>query len=100
MFTITAVESIRITHTVDRMWVQRVLTRTHPHRAEELSTLSDTDLAAELAAAARQRPGVTADFEVLLAQAAEYTRTSDFAIGVPGHEFAVHGRPGMGAGMR
>lgn len=52
MFTITAVESIRITRTVDRMWVQRLLTQTHPHRFEELSALSDTDLAAELAAAA------------------------------------------------
>ena len=100
MFTITAVESIRITHTVDRMWVQRLLTQTHPHRFEELSALSDTDLAAELAAAARQHPGVTADFELLLAQAAEYTRTSDFAIGVPGHEFPVHGRPDTGAVKR
>ncbi len=100
MFTITAVESIRITHTVDRMWVQRLLTQTHPHRIEELSALSDTDLAAELAAAARQHPGVTADFELLLAQAAEYTRTSDFAIGVPGHEFPVHGRPDTGAVKR
>ena len=55
MFTITAIESIRITHTVYRIWVQRLLTDIHPNRAQELAALSDRDLAAELAASASGR---------------------------------------------
>lgn len=92
IFTVTAIEAIRITHTVDRMWVQNLLTQTYPDRAQELTALSDAELAAELAAAASQRPGITAAFEALLAEAADYTRTSDFAIGLPGHEFPIRDR--------
>ena len=92
MFTITAIESIRIPHTVYRIWVQRLLTDIHPNRAQELAALSDRDLAAELAAPGGQRPAITAAFEALLAEASEFSRTSDFAIGIHGQEFVLHVR--------
>lgn len=96
MFTVSAVESIRFTQTVERRWVQRLLTQAQPDRAGELAALDDRELAAELADATVQRPAIAAAIEALLAGGSEFSRSSDFAVGIPGDEFtttAVKDRP-------
>ena len=102
MFTISAVESIRFTQTVDRSWVERLLAAAHPRRAGEFATLSNPGLAAELAAVAADHPSILAALEALLADGAEFSRFRDFTLGAvlrdgtaAGGEFAVHGGPGI-----
>ncbi len=95
MFTVSAVEAIRFTQTVDRRWVQRLLTQAQPERAEVLATLPDRDLAAELAAATRRFPAIAAAIEALLAGGSEFSKSSDFAVGVPGDEFSANAAQAM-----
>lgn len=90
MFTVSAVEAIRFTQTVERRWVQRLLTQAQPERAEELATFNDRDLAAELAAATRRFPAIAAAIEALLAGGSKFSKSSDFAVGIPGDEFSAN----------
>jgi len=98
MFAITAIESIRLTHTVDRAWVQQLLRRNLPHRARELAVLSDADLGAELAAASHL-PAIAAAFEALLAASSVFSRSSTIAVGVADQEFTRKASPGVSEGI-
>lgn len=91
MFTVSAVEAIRFTQTVERRWVQRLLKQAQPERAEELAAFNDRDLAAELAAATRRFPAIAAAIEALLAGGgSQFSKSSDFAVGIPGDEFSAN----------
>ena len=81
MFTITRVEAIRLTRTVDRAWVERVLRFAHPGRADESAKLSDSEIAAEQASVG-QRAEISAVFEALLAGGAAFSRAVGYAAGV------------------